>query len=274
MSETTVRGCGTGFHREHHDWVLAERPEIPWFELISENFFAKGGRPRHVLERLRRDWPVALHGVSLSPGSDEMLDRGYLTRLRELVEWVQPAIVSDHLCWTGLGGHNSHDLLPLPFTEQAVRSAAAKIRRVQDALGRRILVENISTYLRFEDSTLTEWEFVTAVLEEADCGLLLDINNVWVNARNHGFDPEDYLAALPLGRVGQFHVAGHEDHGDVLLDTHDRPVAEGVWDLFERAVARFGALPTILERDEKIPEFPVLHEEVRRAQRVLDGAKS
>ena len=272
MIETGVGGCGTGFHREHHDWVLAEHPAVPWFELISENFMVPGGRPRHVLERLRRDWPVALHGVSLSPGSDEPVDPGYLRRLKDLVSWVQPAIVSDHLCWTGLGGHNSHDLLPLPFTEEVVRTAAAKIRQFQDTLGRRILVENVSTYLRFDGSTMTEWEFVAAVAAEADCGILLDVNNVFVNSRNHGFDPAEYLAALPVDRVAQFHIAGHEEHGQVVLDTHDRPVDTAVWDLFRRAVARFGPRPAIIERDEHIPEFPVLLDEIRQAQRILDGA--
>lgn len=268
--ERALHGCGTGFHREHHDFVLSERPDVPWFELISENFMVPGGRPRHVLERLRRDWPVALHGVSMSLGSAEPLDAAYLRELKTLVDWVQPEIVSDHLCWTGLGGHNSHDLLPLPFTEEAVGNAATKIRQAQDVLGRRILVENISTYLRFNGSTMTEWEFVSAVVNEADCGLLLDVNNVHVNSRNHGFDPRTYLDALPVGRIGQFHVAGHEDHGHVVLDTHDRPVTEEVWSLFDDAVARFGALPTIIERDEDIPEFPVLEGEIRHAQSILD----
>lgn len=269
--DRTLGGCGTGFHREHHDWVLSQRPDVPWFELITENFMVPGGKPRHVLERLRRDWPVALHGVSMSLGSDEPLDTEYLRNLKTLVEWVRPEIVSDHLCWTGLGGHNSHDLLPMPFTDEAVRNAAAKLRQAQDVLGRRVLVENISTYLRFNGQTMTEWEFVSAVVSEAGCGLLLDVNNVYVNARNHGFDPKTYIDALPRDHVGQFHVAGHEDHGHVVLDTHDRPVTEDVWALFRYAVERFGPLPTIIERDEDIPEFQVLEGEIRHAQSILDG---
>lgn len=265
-------GCGTGLHREHYETVLRDRPPVPWFELISENFMVDGGRPRHVLERVCTDYPVALHGVSASLGSAEPLDGGYLARLTELVRRVEPVIVSDHLCWTRLGAHNSHDLLPLPFTEEAVGVAAVKIRHVQDRLGRKILVENVSTYVRFAGSTLTEWEFVAAVAEEANCGLLLDINNVYVNARNHGFDPEDYLAGLPATRVRQFHLAGHQDHGDHVLDTHDRPITGDVWDLFRSAVRRFGPQPTIIERDEDIPPFDVLLAEIATAQEVLDAA--
>jgi len=263
--------CGTGLHREHYETVLSDRPPVPWFELISENFMVEGGRPRHVLERVRADYPVALHGVSLSLGSAEPLDDSYLDRLATLVREVDPVVVSDHLCWTRLGAHNSHDLLPLPFTEDAVRVAAAKIRRVQDRLGRRMLVENVSTYLRFRDADLSEWEFVAAVAEEADCGLLLDINNVYVNARNHGFEPEAYLSALPPARVRQFHISGHEDLGDHVLDTHDRPIAEDVWSLFRAAVSRFGPRPTIIERDEQIPPFEAILSEMAQAQEVLDG---
>ncbi|HEX5043810.1 MAG TPA: DUF692 domain-containing protein [Candidatus Polarisedimenticolaceae bacterium] len=270
---TSILGCGTGLHREHYDTVLQDRPPIRWFELISENFMVEGGRPRQVLERVRADYPVALHGVSASLGSAEPFDPQYLERLAELVRRVDPVIVSDHLCWTRLGAHNSHDLLPLPFTEEAVGVAAAKIRRMQDRLGRQVLVENVSTYLQFAGSTLTEWEFVAAVSEEADCGLLLDINNVYVNGRNHGFAPQDYLASLPAGRVRQFHLAGHQDHGDHVLDTHDRPIAGAVWDLFRSAVDRFGPQPTIIERDEEIPPFPVLLVEIAQAQEVLDAGR-
>jgi uncharacterized protein (UPF0276 family) len=265
-------GCGTGLHREHYETVLEERPPVRWFELISENFMAQGGRPRQVLDRVRADYPVALHGVSASFGSAEPLDAAYLDLLADLVRRVEPVIVSDHLCWTRLGAHNSHDLLPLPFTEESVSVAASKIRTMQDRLGRRILVENVSTYLRFSNSTLTEWEYVVAVAEEADCGLLLDINNVYVNARNHGFAAEDYLAALPVERVQQFHLAGHDDCGDQVIDTHDRPIAGEVWDLFRAAVRRFGPLPTIIERDEDIPPLNALLKEVDQAQEVLDAA--
>ncbi len=268
---STRLGCGIGLRRDHFGTVLSERPPVPWFEVISENFMVPGGRPRHVLERVRADYPVALHGVSLSLGSAEPLNLEHLRRLRELVSWVEPVLVSDHLCWTGLGGHNSHDLLPLPFTAEAVRNAAAKIRQVQDVLGRPILVENVSSYLEYRTSEMTEWAFVSAVAEQADCLLLLDVNNVYVNARNHGFDPIRYLAGLPPERVRQFHVAGHEDHRDFVIDTHGSPTCEAVWTLFTDAVERFGPQPTLIERDANIPPLAELLAEARRAQAALDA---
>src|SRR5574341_431678 len=268
MGAQGVGGCGIGLRREHYQTVLAERPSVPWFELISENFMGEGGRPLHVLESVRRDYPVAIHGVSLSPGSAEGLNPAYLRRLQRLVARVEPALVSDHLCWTGLGGHNSHDLLPLPFTTEAVRVAARKIAQVQDALGRRILVENVSSYVRFRESEMEEWDFVAAVAEEADCHLLLDVNNVYVNARNHGFDPLRYLEGIPAGRVRQFHLGGHEDHVDVVIDTRDHPVCSAVWELYRAAVARFGPRPTLIERDAHVPELKVLLAEAREAERI------
>jgi len=266
-------GCGIGLRREHYDFVLSERPDVPWFEVISENFMVPGGRPRHVLERVRKDYPLVLHGVSLSLGSDEPLNPEHLLRLKQLVAEVQPALVSDHLCWTGLGGHNSHDLLPLPFTEEAVWRCAVKICQIQEQLGRRILVENISTYLRFEGTPMKEWEFVSAVLEEADCGLLLDINNVYLNSRNHGFDPVQYIESLPVDRVYQFHLAGQQvQDGDYVIDTHDDSISETVWELYRTAVRRFGPAPTLIERDANIPEFPLLHSEARLADRIAAAA--
>lgn len=265
-------GCGIGLRREHYDAVLTERPRVAWFEVISENFMVPGGRPRHVLEQVRRDYPVSLHGVSLSIGSDEGLDPTYLGRLKELVEWVEPALVSDHLCWTGLGGHNSHDLLPLPFTEEVVRAVAAKVRQVQETLGRRILLENISSYLRFQRSAMEEWEFLTAVAEEGDCDVLLDVNNIYVNARNHGFDPLRYLEGVPRHRVKELHLAGHEDNGHVVIDTHDHPVCDAVWELYRRAVERFGPVPTLLERDARVPEMPALLAEAHEAEAIQRGA--
>lgn len=268
-----LSGCGVGLRREHYQEILEGAPEIPWFEATTENFLVAGGRPLHVLERVRERWPGALHGVSLSIGSAEPLDGAYLDRLAALVERIDPAIVSDHLCWTRIEGHNSHDLLPLPFTVEAVLTAAAKIRRVQERLGRSILVENVSTYLRFRENEMSEWEFVAAVAEEADCGILLDVNNVYVNARNHGFDPYMYLAGIPAGRVGQFHLAGHEDHGGFVIDTHDHPVPDAVWDLFRAAVGRFGPLPTLLERDARTPHLTELIEEARSADLILEEAR-
>ena len=263
-----LSGCGIGLRKEHFDAILADHPPVPFFEAVSENFMVEGGRPLQALERVRRDYPVALHGVSMSLGSAEPVDPAYLRRLKALCDRLEPAVVSDHLCWTGLGGHNSHDLLPLPFTEEAVRIAAAKIRRVQEFLGRRILVENISSYVEHASSRLSEVDFLCAVVAEADCGILLDVNNLYVNSRNHGLDPQRYLARIPAGRVGQMHLAGHEDHGDLVIDTHDRPVTDAVWALYGDAVARFGAVPTLVEWDARIPALEVVVEEARRAEEI------
>ena len=263
-----LAGCGIGLRKEHFDAILADRPEVPFFEAISENFMVDGGRPLQVLDRVRRDYPVALHGVSMSLGSAEPVDFAYLRRLKALCERVAPAIVSDHLCWTGLGGHNSHDLLPIPFTEEAVRVAAAKIRRVQDFLGQRILIENISSYVEHSGSRISEVDFLCAVVAEADCGILLDVNNLYVNARNHGVDASRFLARIPAERVGQMHLAGHEDHGDLVIDTHDQPVANAVWELYAEAVARFGPVPTLVEWDARIPALEAVVEEARRAESI------
>jgi uncharacterized protein (UPF0276 family) len=267
-------GGGIGLRKEHYDFVLSEGPSIPWFEVISENFMGAGGRPRHILERVRRDYPMAIHGVSLSIGTASPPDPNYLKRLKELVDWLEPGLVSDHLCWTGIGGHNSHDLLPLPFTSEAVRNVARNVRVVQETLGRRILLENISTYIEFKHSQMSEWEFTRAVLEEADCHLLLDVNNIYVNARNHGIDPYAYLEGIPDDRVRQFHIAGHEDHGDFVIDTHDHPVCDEVWALYRKAVDRFGPQPTLIERDAHIPEFPVLQREAHQAQLILEATRA
>jgi uncharacterized protein (UPF0276 family) len=266
MKRALPPGCGIGLRKEHFDTVLGERPEVPFFEVITENFLVDGGRPLEVLDRIRRDYPIALHGVSMSLGSAEPLDPGYLRRLKALVGRVEPSVVSDHLCWTGVGGHNSHDLLPLPRTEEAARATARKIRRAQEALGRRILIENISSYVEFEASAMSEAEFLKAIVEEADCGILLDVNNLYVNARNHGVDAVQFLDRLPAGRVGQMHLAGHEDHGELVIDTHDHPVADAVWALYRSAVERFGAVPTLIEWDAKIPPFEVVLEEAGRAE--------
>jgi len=261
-----LEGCGIGLRKEFFDEVLDQHPTVPWFEVISENFMVDGGRPRHVLERVRRDYPIACHGVSLSIGSAEPPRADYLRRLEQLVEWIEPAVVSDHLCWSSLGGHSSHDLLPLVRNEETVRQVAAKVRIVQDVLGRRILLENVSSYVEWRDSTLGEAEFVAAVAEEADCELLLDVNNVYVNARNHGLDPYRYLEELPRERVRQFHLAGHEDHGDLVIDTHDRAVRDEVWSLYAAAVRRFGAQPCLIEWDAEIPSLDAVWFESRKAE--------
>ena len=258
-------GHGIGLRSKHYGRFLAEPPPVAWVEAISENFLAPGGRPQAVLEKVRRDVPVVLHGVSLGIGSTDPLDRDLLRALRALVGRVEPAYVSDHLCWGRHAGRYAHELLPLPHTEEALAHVVSRVRAVQDALGRQILLENVSSYVGFAASTMAEWEFLARVSEEADCGILLDINNVYVSARNHGFDPDAYLAGIPADRVGQFHLAGHSDHGAYLLDTHDGPVPDPVWELYRTALRRFGRAPSLVEWDDQIPDLDRVVEESRLA---------
>jgi len=259
-------GYGVGLRRPHYSHVLETSPAMDWFEVIAENFMVPGGRPRHVLERTRADYPVVLHGVSLSLGSADPLNLDYLRELADLVRWTEPPWVSDHLCWTGVLGHNAHDLLPLPYTEEAIGHVAERIARVQDTLGRQMLIENVSSYLAYKHSAMPEWEFLSAVAARADCGILLDVNNIYVSAYNHGFAPADYLAGMPADRVAQFHLAGFSDRTTFLHDTHDQPVADPVWDLYADAVRCFGPMSTLIEWDDHIPEFERLCAEAERAR--------
>jgi uncharacterized protein (UPF0276 family) len=260
-------GHGVGLRSEHFGRVLEAPTSVDWFEVISENFMVKGGRPLHVLDRVRRDYPVVLHGVSLSIGSSDPLDKRYLEALAALIKRVEPAWVSDHLCWTGVGGHNAHDLLPLPYTEEALLHTVERVSAVQDFLGRQIALENVSTYLSFAGSTMSEWEFLAQLAERADCGILLDVNNIYVSAANHDFDAATYLAAIPKDRVWQIHLAGHTDKGTHLLDTHSRPVCDPVWSLYRQALERFGELASLVEWDEDIPAWDILEAECERAKR-------
>ena len=261
-------GHGVGLRRQHFAEILANPPSLGWFEVISENFMVPGGNPRRVLARIRERFPVVLHGVSLSIGSTDPLDERYLDELAALARDVEPAYVSDHLCWTGVRGQNGHDLYPVPYTEQALAHVVARVERVQERLGRRILLENPSSYLTFRQSTLSEAEFLAEVARRADCGILLDVNNVFVSAHNHGFDALAYLDTIPVDRVGQFHLAGHSRREQLLLDTHDHAVPDGVWDLYRAAVARFGRVPTLIEWDDKIPPLARLLEESATAARI------
>ncbi len=267
-------GCGIGLRRDHYGTILEHWPEIDWFEAISENFMVPGGRPRHVLDRVRERYPVVLHGVSLSIGSSDPLDLDYLGELRALAARVQPTWISDHLCWTGVGGQNAHDLLPLPYTEETIDHVVARVRAVQDFLERPLVLENVSSYLTYRDSTIPEWEWVAEIARRADCYLLLDVNNVYVSAFNHRFDPLEYLRGIPVDRVVQFHLAGHTDNGSHLLDTHDHPIGDPVWQLYREAVRRFGPLSTLIERDDRIPELSVVAAEAEAARRIqleIDG---
>ena len=271
-------GHGVGLRTRHFPRVLDGTARVDWFEAISENFMIRGGRPLAVLERARAAAPLVLHGVSLSLGSTDPLNESYLRELRALADRFQPAWVSDHLCWGSIGGHYAHDLLPLPYTEEALAHVVDRVRAVQDRLGRQILVENVSSYLTFRHSAMPEWEFLAEVAERADCGILLDVNNVHVSAVNHSFDAATYLLAPPPGRIGQIHLAGHSDKGTHLLDTHDGHVAPAVWDLLRLAVRRFGPVSTLVEWDERIPAWEVLCAEAERARavetEVVGGARA
>ena len=264
-------GHGVGLRRDHFERVLSGPTRIDWFEIISENFMAAGGKPLDVLGRMRDRYPLVMHGVSLSIGSTDPLDERYLDDLVRLAERVQPAWISDHLCWTSVGGHQAHDLLPLPYTEEALGHVVARVQRVQERLGRPIALENVSSYVAYRHSQVPEWEFLAEVSRRAGCGILLDVNNIYVSARNHGFDPNAYLEGVPQDAVWQFHLAGHSDKGLYLLDTHDHPVADPVWDLYAAAVRRFGATSTLIEWDDRIPAFDRLEAESERA-RAIHGA--
>lgn len=259
-------GFGLGLRVDHLAEIIAEPPAIDWFEIISENFMVAGGKPRHHLEFIRERYPVAMHGVSLSIGSTDPLDMAYLRGLKQLMQQIEPAWVSDHLCWTGVAGINSHDLLPLPYTEEAIVHVTDRVAQVQDFLGREILLENLSSYVQFNASQMPEWEFVGEIARRSGCRLLLDVNNIQVSARNHGFDPLDYLAGMPSDRVWQIHLAGHSDYGDYVIDTHDHDVPPEVWSLYEATIRRFGPVSTMIERDDHIPPLAVLLAELQLAR--------
>jgi len=275
MSSRPFLGFGLGLRTDHFQHVLDERPAVDWFEVISENFMVAGGKPKYYLHAIREQYPMVMHGVSLSIGSSDPLNMDYLQRLKLLIKEVDPMWVSDHLCWTHHNGANSHDLLPLPYTEEAISWVADRVRQVQDYLGRQILLENVSSYLTYTDSgEMTEWEFYNAVCEAADCLQLFDVNNIYVSARNHGFDAKDYIKATDPKRVWQFHLAGHTDYGDYVIDTHDHPVCDAVWELYQQALEHFGPVSTMIERDDNIPSFDSLFSELQQAKDVFNRCTS
>jgi len=265
-------GFGLGLRTEHFDEVLSTRPMVDWFEITSENFMVQGGKPLHYLHSIREHYPLVMHGVSLSIGSMDPLDKNYLQGLKELARQIEPAWVSDHLCWTGVDGINSHDLLPLPYNEVAVAHVVSRIQQVQEFLGREILIENLSSYVEFKQSHMSEWEFVSQVSRQSGCRLLLDVNNVYVSARNHGFNPLDYIRGLPGDRIWQIHLAGHSDYGDIVVDTHDHDVPKAVWDLYENTIALHGPISTMIERDDHIPPLAELLDELDMARNRHDIA--
>ncbi|HVP31352.1 MAG TPA: DUF692 domain-containing protein [Myxococcota bacterium] len=272
-SDAALLGVGVGLRPRHYPDVLGTRAPrglgVDFFEAISENYLVDGGRPLRVLDAVRARSPLVLHGVSLNVGSADPLDEGYLARLRALSARVEPAWISDHLCWTGVAGENLHDLLPLPYTERAVAHVASRVAHVQERLGRRIALENVSSYLAYAEDEMPEWEFLATIAERADCGILLDVNNVFVSAHNHGFDAAAYVAAIPPERVFQIHLAGHSQAGELLIDTHDHPVRDEVWALYERALRHVGPVSTLIEWDDQIPDFAELAAEAAKARAIL-----
>jgi uncharacterized protein (UPF0276 family) len=251
-------GFGLGLRPDHYEAILSDRPPVDFFEALTENYLVPGGKPLHYLDRIRSEYPLVLHGVSLSIGSTEPIDRDYLKALKTLKQRVAPAWLSDHLCWTGTGGVNLHDLMPLPYTREALQHLVPRIREVQDFLGDRILLENVSSYVAYEASEMSEWEFLAELSREADCLLLLDVNNVYVNSVNQQFDPDEFIRGIPVDRVAQIHLAGHERQETFIIDTHDAPIVDAVWALYQRTCARLGVVSTMIERDANIPPLPEL----------------
>jgi uncharacterized protein (UPF0276 family) len=261
-------GFGLGLRVDHYDAILAGDPAIDWLEIVSENYMIPGGRPLHYLARFRERYPLVMHGVSMSIGSTDALNLDYLKQLKKLADFVQPAWISDHLCWTGVGGRNLHDLMPLPYTLEAVEHVAARVRQVQDVLERPLVLENVSSYVGYRQSQMSEWAFLAEIARRADCLLLLDVNNVYVSSHNHSFDAREYLDGLPPDRIQQIHLAGHLHQGDLIIDTHDAPVAAAVWDLYAYALRRFGPVSTMIERDDQIPPLEELLAELDHARQI------
>ncbi|MBD3675989.1 MAG: DUF692 domain-containing protein [Planctomycetaceae bacterium] len=267
-------GLGVGLRHVHFRHITENWPDVDWFEVISENFMDTRGRPRDILDRVAERYPVVMHGVSMSIGSTDPLNRDYLARLKRLADDIQPVWISDHVCWTGVAGRNSHDLLPIPYNEESLSHVVQRIRTVQEILERPLVLENPSSYVTFQDSTMSEWEFITRMAEEADCGLLLDVNNVYVSAYNHDFDPDVFLQSLPHERIVQFHLAGHLNCGTHCIDTHDGRVIDDVWELYRKAHELTGGVSTLLEWDANIPSFDEMHAEVLKARQFLQGGTS
>lgn len=261
-------GFGLGLRAEHYADILGGDPAVDWFEVISENYMVPGGQPLKMLDRIRERWPVVMHGVSMSIASTADPDLDYLDGLKALADRVEPDWISDHLCWTGVHGKNLHDLLPIPYTEEALDHVASRVHLVQERLGRALTLENVSTYVRFRDADMTEWEFLSELTKRTGCWLLFDVNNVYVSSFNHGYDPLEFLDGIPLNRVVQFHMAGHEHLGTHIVDTHDRAVCPDVWQLYRHALRRFGAVSTIIERDADIPPLADVMTEVEELRRI------
>lgn len=271
-TQPVLNGVGIGLRAPHYQHIIEQQPDIPWFEALIDNYLGDGGLPLYYLEKIREQYPLTFHGVGMSLGSSDPLDKNYLNRLKQRMDDFEPIHVSDHLCWNSIGGIHGNDLLPLPYTEDALRQVVNNIHQVQDHLGQQILIENVSSYVAFTDDAMTEWDFVREVVKQADCLLLCDINNIYVSAINHGFDPLDYLKAMPKERIREIHLAGYQDQGTHLLDTHGQPVHEPVWSLYRQALSMYGPVPTLIEWDTDIPDFDVLEQEAFKASEAMEAA--
>lgn len=266
-------GFGLGLRPEHYEEVLQQKPSIDWFEILTENYLIPGGKPLYYLDKIREHYPMVMHGVSLSIGSTDPLDREYLKQLKALIERVEPVWVSDHLCWTGINGLNMHDLLPMPYTREAIAHIVSRINEIQDYLGRQILIENVSSYLTYTQSELSEWEFVSEIVKQADCYILLDVNNIYVSSINHSFNALDYINYVAPERVAQIHLAGHSNHGNYIIDTHDAPIVQPVWELYAKTIARLGRISTMIERDDNIPPLNDLLMELNEARKIMENTQ-
>ena len=263
-------GFGLGLRPDYYEEILAQKLDLDWFEILTENYLVPGGKPLYYLDKIRENFPIVMHGVSLSLGSTDPLDNEYLKQLKELTTRVEPAWISDHLCWTGVQGLNAHDLLPIPYTREAISHIVSRIQQIQDFLGRPILIENVSSYLTYKQSEMTEWDFILEIVNQAGCYILLDVNNIYVSSVNHQFNPLDYIEAMPTDRVAQIHLAGHSNHGEYIIDTHDAPVIQPVWDLYAAAITRLGKVSTMIERDDNMPPLKELLAEINHAKKITD----
>ena len=263
-----IQGCGIGLRLDHFNEIDEQKPDIPWFEILSDNYLIEGTPQRDYLYKIREDYPITFHGVGMSIGSTEALNTDFMNSLKKLNNELQPQWLSDHLCWTSAHGVVSHDLIPLPYTSAVVEHIVDRINQIQDFLGQQMVIENVSSYLQFKDTEMSEWEFINEVVKRSDCRLLLDVNNIYVSSQNHGFNAEDYLYAMPADRIAEIHLAGYEDKGTHLLDTHSRAVTDPVWDLYTKAVEHFGDVPVLIEWDNDIPPLQRVMQEAAKAESI------
>ena len=265
-------GFGLGLRPDYYEEILEQKPDIDWFEILTENYLIPGGKPRYYLHKIREHYPIVMHGVSLSLGSTDFLDWDYLQQVKDLAQQYEPVWISDHLCWTGIDGKNLHDLMPLPYTEVAIKHVVTRLQHIQDFLGRPLLIENVSSYLSYHQSRMTEWDFIAEIVKQSGCYILLDVNNIYVSSVNHNFNPLDFIAAMPADRVAQIHLAGHSNRGDYIIDTHDAPVVQAVWDLYVATIQKFGKVSTMIERDDNMPPLAELLAELNHAQVLAEQA--